>query len=134
MSRVSRAIRRCLTDVRCSKVRILCRRSANLIIMTRISSATESSILRKLTACLSSSLRNLISDNFVTPSTNCTDCHIHWEVDVFDHSVTGLALNDDHIEEDCEVCHIDRDFRVEPTCDNCHDGISYPRDLPGAKK
>lgn len=71
--------------------------------------------------------------NFVTPSTNCTDCHIHWEVGVFDHSVTGLALNDDHIEEDCENCHIDRDFRIEPTCDECHDDINYPEYLPGER-
>ncbi len=69
--------------------------------------------------------------NFVTPSTNCTDCHIHWEVGVFDHSVTGLVLNDDHVEEDCEWCHIDRDFRTTPSCEECHDDISYPEDLPG---
>ncbi len=70
---------------------------------------------------------------FTKPSTTCTNCHIHWDVGVFDHSVTGLTLNEDHEEEDCEVCHIDRDFRVEPTCDNCHDEISYPDDLPGEK-
>lgn len=72
--------------------------------------------------------------NFVTPSTNCTDCHIHWDVGTFDHSVTGLTLNEYHMEEDCEVCHMDRDFRIEPTCDNCHDEITYPDELPGIKK
>lgn len=71
-----------------------------------------------------------VSD-FVTPSTNCTDCHIHWEVGVFEHSVTGLVLNDDHVEEDCEWCHIDGDFRTTPSCEECHDDISYPEDLPG---
>ncbi len=71
--------------------------------------------------------------NFVTPSTKCTDCHIHWDTGVFDHSVTGLTLNEDHEEEDCEVCHIDRDFSVNPTCDNCHDDISYPDDIPGER-
>jgi RecJ-like exonuclease len=70
---------------------------------------------------------------FTKPSTTCTNCHIHWDVGVFDHSVIGLTLNEDHEEEDCEVCHIDRDFRVVPTCDNCHDEISYPDDLPGEK-
>ncbi|MBU0529488.1 cytochrome c family protein [bacterium] len=69
--------------------------------------------------------------NFVRPSTNCTDCHIHWAVGTFDHSVTGLTLNEYHEEEDCENCHIDRDFRVEPTCDNCHDDINYPEYIPG---
>ena len=72
-------------------------------------------------------------DNFVTPSTTCTDCHIHWEVDVFDHSITGLILSENHIEEDCDVCHIDRDFSVAPTCDTCHDEISYPNEIPGER-
>ena len=72
--------------------------------------------------------------NFVTPSTNCTDCHIHWDVGTFDHSVTGLALSEYHEEEDCEWCHTDRDFSVDPTCDECHDDISYPEDLPGIRK
>ena len=70
-------------------------------------------------------------NNFVTPSTNCTNCHIHWETGVFDHSVTGLTLDEYHVEEDCEVCHIDRDFSIEATCTNCHDEVSYPDDLPG---
>ena len=69
--------------------------------------------------------------NFVTPSTNCTDCHIHWEVGSFNHSVTGLTLNEYHEEEDCENCHIDGDFRINPTCDNCHDDITYPEYSPG---
>ncbi len=68
---------------------------------------------------------------FNKPSTTCTNCHIHWDAGVFDHSVTGLTLNEYHIEEDCEVCHIDRDFSVNPTCDNCHDDLSYPDDIPG---
>lgn len=69
--------------------------------------------------------------NFVTPSTNCTDCHIHWDVGTFDHSVTGLTLSEYHEEEDCEWCHTDRDFSVDPTCDECHDDKSYPEYLPG---
>ncbi|NHZ85558.1 MAG: hypothetical protein GWP19_06725 [Planctomycetia bacterium] len=70
---------------------------------------------------------------FTKPSTVCTNCHIHWDVGVFDHGVTGLVLNDDHIEEDCEVCHIDRDFSTSPSCGECHDDISYPDDLPGER-
>lgn len=69
--------------------------------------------------------------NFVTPSTNCTDCHINWDVGTFEHSITGLILNEYHEEEDCEMCHMDRDFSIEPTCDNCHDEITYPNELPG---
>ena len=40
--------------LRCSSVRMLCRRSANLMSTTRMSSAIESSILRKFSACFSS--------------------------------------------------------------------------------
>ena len=69
--------------------------------------------------------------NFVTPSTNCSDCHIHWEVGVFDHSVIGLTLNEYHNDADCESCHINSDFRIEPTCNNCHDDISFPDELQG---
>jgi len=71
--------------------------------------------------------------NFVTPSTNCIDCHIHWEVGTFDHSVTSLTLNEYHNEEDCESCHLDRDFSTSPSCGDCHDDISYPNDIPGER-
>ena len=71
--------------------------------------------------------------NFVTPSTNCIDCHIHWEVGTFDHSVTSLTLNEFHNEEDCESCHLDRDFSTSPSCGDCHDDISYPNDIPGER-
>ncbi len=73
-------------------------------------------------------------NNFITPSTNCVNCHIHWEVGVFDHRVTGLMLSESHIEEDCESCHIKRDFRTEPSCENCHDDIEYPEYSPGIHK
>lgn len=76
---------------------------------------------------------HLSVSNFVTPSTNCTDCHIHWDVGVFDHGVTGLVLNEDHVEEDCEVCHLDRDFSASPSCEECHDDVSYPEYLPGER-
>lgn len=64
--------------------------------------------------------------DFRIPSTNCLFCHDGWIVGDFDHVIAGLTLSDDHSEEDCESCHIDNDFSVEPTCDNCHDEITYP--------
>lgn len=72
-------------------------------------------------------------DKFITPSPTCTACHIHWEVGVFDHSVTGLELNDEHIDFECENCHIDEDFSAPPDCENCHDSedIYYPDYTPG---
>src|SRR5215470_18070791 len=54
MSSVSRAIRLRCAGAIASSVRMLCRRSASLIRMTRTSRAIASSILRKLSACASS--------------------------------------------------------------------------------
>jgi len=62
-------------------------------------------------------------ESFEHPESTCTDCHIHWEVDSFDHSVTGVILDDDHIEEDCDSCHMDMDFSTEPSCTDCHDDV-----------
>lgn len=77
-----------------------------------------------------SKCHNAVSD-FITPSTECTNCHVRWEVGEFDHTVTGVVLSDDHIEEDCDNCHIDNDYTTNPTCDNCHDeDITYPEYLP----
>ena len=51
-------------------VRMLCVRSASLTRMTRRSRTIASSILRKLSACASSRLLNLIWSSLVTPSTS----------------------------------------------------------------
>jgi len=69
---------------------------------------------------------------FRTPTGQCADCHIHWELGSFDHRVTGLELSEEHVEFDCEDCHVDRAFHAQPTCDNCHDDPDmYPDMLPG---
>ncbi len=69
--------------------------------------------------------------DFVVPSRGCANCHVHWAVGNFDHSVTGVVLSEYHKEEDCESCHIDRDFGIAPACDNCHDeDIAYPEYSP----
>lgn len=64
---------------------------------------------------------------------NCFNCHGDWEDGDFEHSVTGLELDDIHIDNACEDCHTTGDLRDKPTCDNCHDEISYPDDLPGER-
>ena len=73
---------------------------------------------------------------FSVPSTTCTDCHIHWTAGSFNHSVTGLILNEEHEEFDCTDCHEDEEFDQVPTCSSCHDEdeIYYPDFLPGEKK
>lgn len=62
---------------------------------------------------------------------NCTSCHTNWSNETFKHSVTGLELNETHAELSCEDCHIDRNFAVKPSCDNCHENYSFPKQKPG---
>ncbi|RKY97686.1 MAG: hypothetical protein DRQ13_04405 [Ignavibacteriae bacterium] len=69
--------------------------------------------------------------NYSDIDKECSSCHFDWNSENFDHKVTGLILDEDHIENDCEDCHIDRNFNINPTCDNCHDDKNYPGDEPG---
>lgn len=62
---------------------------------------------------------------------NCTSCHTNWSNETFKHSLTGLELNETHAELSCEDCHIDRNFAVKPSCDNCHENYSFPKQKPG---
>ena len=59
---------------RCSSVRMLCSRSASLMITTRTSLTMASSILRTFSAWRSSRLANWILSILVTPSTMCATC------------------------------------------------------------
>jgi len=72
--------------------------------------------------------------DFRHPTGRCADCHIHWEVGSFDHSVTGMVLNEDHSEIDCDGCHLDMDFDAKPSCEDCHDEPMYPEALPGTRR
>ena len=70
---------------------------------------------------------------FRTPERRCVSCHIHWDNGGFDHAVTGLKLNEDHIDVDCGDCHADMDFTRTPTCMECHDDPMLPDQLPGIR-
>ena len=70
---------------------------------------------------------------FRTPTGQCDDCHIHWEAGSFNHRKVGLALNEEHVDFDCEDCHADRAFHRPPTCEACHDEELFPAQLPGTK-
>ena len=69
MSSVSRAISSCARAADASSVRMLWRRSASLMRMTRMSRAIAMTILRKFSACFSSRLEKVILASLVTPST-----------------------------------------------------------------
>ena len=70
-------------------------------------------------------------NRFVKRPTACNSCHPDWKPGTFDHKITGLILDDNHSDIDCEDCHIGRDFSKKPTCNNCHDDKSFPKDKPG---
>jgi len=71
-------------------------------------------------------------------NSQCQSCHT-WDTDNFDHSITGLKLDDNHIDNDCSDCHEDDEGNLnykKPTCTNCHDedeGFVVPNKLPGKK-
>jgi hypothetical protein len=72
--------------------------------------------------------------SFRTPSVRCTSCHIHWETGSFDHGVTGLVLSEDHVDLDCSDCHLEMNFNVQPSCEDCHDEPMLPKQLPGVRR
>ncbi|MCA9411633.1 MAG: cytochrome c3 family protein [Candidatus Omnitrophica bacterium] len=65
-------------------------------------------------------------------SPECDSCHTEeWSPEEFDHSVTGLKLDENHIEFDCEGCHTEG-FASVTACDLCHDDErKYPESMPG---
>lgn len=70
-------------------------------------------------------------NKFTKLNKECDACHGSWNSESFNHKITGLVLDENHIENECEDCHIDRKFAKQPTCDNCHDEITYPKNTPG---
>jgi len=62
---------------------------------------------------------------------NCNKCHSQWNVENFDHSIVGLALDENHAEIECQECHQNRSFEKKPVCKSCHEEESYPKDKPG---
>ncbi|MGB5893185.1 MAG: cytochrome c3 family protein [Ignavibacteriaceae bacterium] len=72
--------------------------------------------------------------NYSSIDKECNNCHFDWNSETFNHKITGLILDEDHIENDCQDCHIDKNFSANPTCDNCHEDITYPEVIPGKLK
>jgi hypothetical protein len=62
---------------------------------------------------------------------SCNNCHVGWNSSNFIHKVTGLELDETHIEFDCGDCHENEDFSKKPTCEGCHDDKIFPESKPG---
>lgn len=61
----------------------------------------------------------------------CLSCHKEWNKETFKHSVTGLQLNETHLELSCEDCHAENNYAEKPSCSNCHENYVYPKQKPG---
>jgi hypothetical protein len=88
-------------------------------------------VLKSYHADLSCSSCHQTKNVFTGLSSSCISCHSGWNSKTFDHKVTGLALDEIHIEFDCGDCHIGENFSKNPSCENCHDDKNYPEDKPG---
>ncbi len=65
----------------------------------------------------------------------CSTCHADWNPENFKHGITGLILDENHFENDCEECHKEQNYTASPSCDNCHDEeISFPQNIPGERR
>jgi len=65
-------------------------------------------------------------------SRECSHCHQDWSSDNFNHRITGIFLDENHLDNDCSDCHLDNDYAKSPSCSDCHDeDISYPEAIPG---
>jgi hypothetical protein len=63
-------------------------------------------------------------------STRCSDCHGGWNQANFRHAVTGLRLDEIHIELDCTDCHKELAYGKIPRCYDCHDDCRNHEDAP----
>ncbi len=65
---------------------------------------------------------------------HCNACHTDWNSASFDHRITGIILDDNHIDTDCADCHIKGIYTGQPSCAACHEeDISFPAQIPGRK-
>jgi Class III cytochrome C family/Cytochrome c7 and related cytochrome c len=68
---------------------------------------------------------------FTGLNSSCNSCHSGWNSATFKHQVTGLLLDETHFEFDCSDCHSNEDYSQKPSCEGCHDDMSYPEFKPG---
>jgi len=71
--------------------------------------------------------------DFAGLNPKCENCHKSSD-GYFDHSVTGLKLDETHQDFYCENCHENNKYKKSPICSDCHeDDISFPKNIPGKK-
>jgi hypothetical protein len=68
---------------------------------------------------------------FTGLSSYCNSCHSGWNPSNFNHKITGLMLDEMHSEFDCGDCHPKEDYSKKPSCEDCHEDMTYPEFKPG---
>ena len=63
----------------------------------------------------------------------CINCHGKWTQENFQHKITGLTLDETHSAMEWHRLSSRKEFS-KPTCANCHDDKSYPKNVPGKLK
>jgi len=72
-------------------------------------------------------------NNFSGLKKDCTHCHTDKD-GYFDHGITKILLDENHIDSDCEDCHTNNNYKLQPVCNGCHDeDINYPASIPGSR-
>ncbi len=67
-------------------------------------------------------------------SRQCNLCHKNWNNENFNHRITGVVLDENHLDNDCSDCHLQNNYATSPSCADCHEeDISYPEKLPGKR-
>jgi hypothetical protein len=70
-------------------------------------------------------------DSFKGLNKNCMSCHKEFTDGKFNHSKTGVKLDDIHKDLSCADCHKNYRFDAAPSCADCHDGFKFPINIPG---
>jgi len=80
--------------------------------------------------CHGTKKEGALSIRFTKLNSECTSCHSNFLDGSFDHKITGLQLDEMHIDFDCSDCHAENNFSKND-CSGCHDDYSYPKEKPG---
>ena len=73
-----------------------------------------------------------MSNCFTGLKKGCANCHQDWTTENFNHVITGLKLDENHLEIECDICHTNYNFSRKPACSECHDeDFSFPDNKPG---
>lgn len=72
------------------------------------------------------------SSKFTGLNKNCVSCH-KTKDGIFNHRITGVILDEVHVDLECSDCHKNNNYKLKPVCNDCHDDYKYPNEIPGER-